>query len=70
MERLIQLIQTAHAEAGAVAWWAAGVLLVAGIVLGMVTLFWIFSGGIGVRNTQELLAHQRQVDRWLRDHRL
>jgi len=67
MEKVIQLIQAVHAEASAVAWLAMGVLLFAGIVLGILALLWISRGGLGARSTQELLAYQRQVADWLRD---
>jgi hypothetical protein len=67
MEKVIQLIQAVHGDASAVAWLAMGVLLFAGVDLGILALFWIFGGGIGVRSTQELLAQQRQVAQWLRE---
>jgi hypothetical protein len=58
MEKTIQLIQAVHAEASAVAWLVMGVLLIVGIVLGFVVLFWIRGGGLRAQSTQELLSHE------------
>lgn len=66
MEKLIRLIKVTHADASAVAWLALGFLLFTGFVLGLMALFWIFSGGTGLRSTQELLAQQREIAQWLK----
>ncbi len=65
MERIIQLIQAVHSDASALAWLALGILLPLCILMGTVALLWIRRGGICARSTQEFLAEQKAVARWL-----
>lgn len=67
MEKVIQLLHQTQVEASAFAWIALGILLPVCIITGMVTLFWIFTGGLRARSAQELLAEQREISRWLKD---
>lgn len=70
MEKTIQILHEMHVEASAFAWLALGILLPVCIIMGMVTLFWIFRGGLRARSTQELLAEQREISRWLKEDSL
>jgi hypothetical protein len=67
MEKIIQLLHQTQVEASAFAWLALGILLPVCIIMGMMTLFWIFTGGLRARSMQELLAEQREIRRWLKD---
>ncbi len=67
MEKLIQSLQAVHAETSALAWPALGLVLAICILMGLVALFWIRRGGLAARGTQEFLAEQREIARWLKD---
>ena len=66
MEKEIQLLQSVGQEMGALAWVVLGFLLPCCIVVCLVALRWITRGGLAARSTQEFLAEQREIARWLR----
>jgi hypothetical protein len=70
MEKVIQLLHEMHVEASALAWLVLGILLPVCIIVGVVALFSIFSGGLRARSAQELLAEKQEITRWLKDGRL
>ncbi len=67
MERTIQLLQAVHSEASAVAWLGLGILLPFCLIMGVAALVWIRRGGLPVRSSQQFLAEQREIARWLRN---
>ena len=70
MEKVIQVFHAMHTEASALGREALGILLLTCIIVGLVVVFWIFTGSLRVRSTHEFFATPREIERWLKNGNL